>query len=45
MAKSFRPDAVNPSLLFPPSLHDGLPEGHLARFLVEVVSVLDLSSI
>jgi hypothetical protein len=31
MGKSFLPDDVNQSLLFPPSLHDWLPEGHLAR--------------
>ena len=30
---------------FPPSLHDWLPESHLARFLVDVVSALDLSAI
>jgi len=45
MGKSFLPDAVNQSLLFPPSLHDWLPEGHLARFLLDVVSALDLSAI
>ena len=45
MGKSFLPDDVNQSLLFPPSLHDWLPEGHLARFLVDVVSALDLSAI
>lgn len=45
MGKSFLPDQVNQSLLFPPSLHDWLPEGHLARFLVDVVSALDLSAI
>jgi transposase len=45
MGKSFLPDEVNQSLLFPPSLHDWLPEGHLARFLVDVVSALDLSAI
>ena len=45
MGKSFVADAVNQSLLFPPSLHDWLPEGHLARFLVDVVSALDLSAI
>lgn len=45
MGKSFLPDAVNQSLLFPPSLHDWLPEGHLARFLVDVVAALDLSAI
>jgi len=45
MGKSFLPDDVNQSLLFPPSLHDWLPERHLARFLVDVVSALDLSAI
>ena len=45
MGKSFLPDDVNQSLLFPPSLHDWLPEGHLARFVVDVVSALDLSAI
>lgn len=45
MSKSFLPDGVNQSLLFPPSLHDWLPEGHLARFLVDVVSALDLDAI
>jgi transposase len=45
MGKSFLSDDVNQSLLFPPSLHDWLPEGHLARFLVDVVSALDLSAI
>ena len=45
MGKSFLPDQVNQTLLFPPSLHDWLPEGHLARFLVDAVSALDLSAI
>ncbi len=45
MGKSFLPDDVNQSLLFPPSLHDWLPERHLARFLVDVVSALDLSAV
>ena len=45
MGKSFLPDQVNQTLLFPPSLHDWLPEGHLARFLVDVVVALDLSAI
>jgi transposase len=45
MGKSFLADDVNQSLLFPPSLHDWLPEGHLARFLVDVVSALDLDAI
>jgi transposase len=45
MGKSFLPDDVNQSLLFPPSLHDWLPEGHLARFFVDVVSAPDLGAI
>jgi len=31
--------------LFPPSLEDWLPEGHLARFVVEIVEQLDLFSL
>ena len=45
MGLSFIADTVNQTILFPPSLHDWLPEGHLARFLVDVVSALDLSAI
>jgi transposase len=45
MGQNFIPDTLNQTLLFPPSLHDWLPEGHLARFLVDVVSVLDLDAI
>ena len=45
MGQNFFPDTVNQTLLFPPSLHDWLPAGHLARFLVDVVSALELSSI
>src|ERR1035437_7016058 len=45
MGQNFLPDTVNQILMFPPSLHDWLPEGHLARFLVDVVSALDLSAI
>ena len=45
MGKSFLADDLNQSLLFPPSLHDWLPEHHLARFLVDVVATLDLSAI
>jgi hypothetical protein len=37
MGKSFRSDDLNQALLLPPSLHDWLPEKHLARFLVDVV--------
>ncbi len=45
MGQNFFPDTVNQTLMFPPSLHDWLPEGHLSRFLVDVVSALDLSAI
>jgi transposase len=45
MGQNFIPDTVDQTLLFPPSLHDWLPEGHLARFLLDVVSTLDLSAI
>lgn len=45
MGKSFRSDDLNQLLLLPPSLHDWLPEDHLARFLVDVVNALDLSAI
>jgi transposase len=45
MGQNFYPDAINQTLLFAPSLHDWLPEAHLARFLVDVVSALDLSAI
>jgi hypothetical protein len=30
MGKSFRADDLNQPLLFPPSLHDWLPDNHLA---------------
>jgi transposase len=45
MGQNFFPDTVNQTLMFPPSLHDWLPDGHLARFLVYVVAALDLSAI
>jgi hypothetical protein len=32
-------------MCLPPSLHDWLPEKHLARFLVDVVDALDLGAI
>jgi len=37
-------DRKTPFLL-PPSIEDWLPEGHLARFVVEIVDQLDLSSL
>ena len=45
MGKCFRSADVNQALLLPPSLHDWLPEKHLARFLVDVVDALDLGAI
>jgi transposase len=45
MGKRFRDCNLNQLLLLPASLHDWLPEGHLARFVAEVVETLDLSAI
>ena len=45
MGQNFFPDTISQTLLFPPSLHDWLPDGHLARFLVDVVAALDLDAI
>jgi transposase len=44
MGKRFRSDNLNQALLLPPSLHDWLPEEHLARFLVDVMETLDLAA-
>ncbi len=43
MGKQFRSCDLNQTYLLPPSLQDWLPEGHLARFVAEVVETLDLS--
>ena len=45
MGKRFRTDHLDQGLLLPPSLHDWLPEGHLARFLADVIEELDLGLI
>jgi len=45
MGKSFRTDDLDQGLLLPPSLHDWLPENHMAHFVAEVVKQLDLSAI
>ena len=45
MSKRFRSCDLNQGLLLPPWLEDWLPEGHLARFVAEVVESLDLSAI
>src|SRR5437870_9679097 len=44
MSKQFRDCNLNQLVLLPPSLEDWLPEGHLARFVAEVVETLDLSA-
>ncbi|MGZ8159938.1 MAG: transposase, partial [Methylobacter sp.] len=35
----------NQQYLLPPSVDEWLPEGHLARFIVEVIDQLDLSKL
>jgi transposase len=45
MSKKFRDCDLNQAYLLPASLQDWLPEGHLARFVAEVVEALDLSAI
>src|SRR6516225_1661734 len=42
MSKCFRQYQPEQTLLLPPSLDDWLPEGHLTRFLSEVMGELDL---
>ncbi len=43
--KTFRPYEPDQLLLLPPSIEEWLPEGHLARFVSEVVDELDLGEI
>ncbi len=43
--KRFRACSLDQPLLLPPSLHDWLPERHLARFVAQVVEEIDLSPI
>jgi len=45
MAKRFIPYELDQRLLLPPDLRDWLPEGHLALFIADVVSELNLSAI
>ena len=44
MPKAFVSDEINQSLMMPPSLHDWLPENHLARFVADLVPSLDLKA-
>ena len=43
--KTFRPYEPNQMYLMPPALNEWLPEGHLAYFVRDVVTRLDLSAI
>lgn len=45
MSDMFRQVDRDTLFLLPPSMDDWLPEGHLARFVVEIVGQLDLTSI
>lgn len=45
MSHTFRELDRKTLFLLPPSMDDWLPEGHLARFVVEIVEQLDLTSI
>jgi transposase len=45
VAKTYRPYEPEQTLLLPPALDNWLPEGHLARFVSDVVDELDLSAI
>ena len=45
MSQRFRPCSLDQTYLMPPSVHDWLPENHMARLLADVVSELDLSAI
>jgi transposase len=40
---AFQPINRDTDYLLPPSVQDGLPEAHLARYVVDVVEGLDLS--
>jgi transposase len=45
MSKRFRNCDLDQAYLLSPSLQDWLPEGHLARFVADLVETLDLSAI
>lgn len=45
MARSFKPWNVDQPLLLPQNMREWLPEGHLALFILDVLSELDLSDI
>jgi hypothetical protein len=45
MLRRWRDASASQSLLLPPSLHDWLPEGRLANFVLDVVAQLNISAI
>ncbi len=45
MARGYLPYDIDQRLLLPPDMRTWLPEGHLALFVLDVVSELDLSTI
>ena len=45
MAHGYLPYDIDQRLLLPPDMREWLPEGHLALFILDVVSELDLSAI
>jgi transposase len=45
VSKTFRPYSPGQSFLLPPSPLEWLPEGHLARFILDLVKELDLTKI
>jgi transposase len=45
MSSKFMPTNRETPFMFPPNIEDWLPEGHLARFIVDIVNRLDLSGI
>jgi transposase len=45
MAKTFRPYDRDQLRLMPPALADWVPEGHLARFVSDLVDDLDLTAL
>src|ERR1700752_3376053 len=44
MGKTYRPYYPDEELLLPPSLHEWVPENHLAYFVSDVIDNLDLSA-
>jgi transposase len=45
MSSKFKYADRETPFMFPPNMEDWLPEGHLARFIVDIVSRLDISDI